>query len=224
MKRLDNGNIELTINILWAKIVKAFDGIVLEAVAAAELPGFRKGKAPRKLVEDKLRKSDLYLKAVERLLPDLYSALVKEHKLKPILSPRISLVKADEGQDWTLQALVCEAPVFELPKNWEKDLAKVDKEQRLTWLGENTSMTIPDLLSEEEANHRMAALVENITKLGLTTDGYLASKKITATDLKAGVIKDSRNDLKIEFILETVKTEKKLENRQKILEFLQSLV
>lgn len=224
MKRLDNGNIELTVNIAWAKIVKAYDGIILETVATAELPGFRKGKAPRKLVEDKLRKSDLYLKAVERLLPDLYSALVKEHKLKPILSPRISLVKADEGQDWVLQALVCEIPTFALPKDWEKQLTKIDKDQRLGWLSEKTALSIPDLLAEEEANHRMAALVENITKLGLTTDGYLASKKITATDLKAGIIKDSRNDLKMEFILETVKTEKKLENRQKVLDFLQSLV
>ncbi|MBI1919376.1 trigger factor family protein, partial [Candidatus Microgenomates bacterium] len=49
-----DGTIELTITIPAADVKKAWDQIVEETVKNTVLPGFRKGKAPKKLAEEKL--------------------------------------------------------------------------------------------------------------------------------------------------------------------------
>ena len=93
MKRLDNGNIEFVLSVPWSKIVSEYNHLVDHAVGEAELPGFRKGKAPRKDVEARLNKNEVYGKAVEKLLPEIYARQIKELSLKPILQPRIKLEK-----------------------------------------------------------------------------------------------------------------------------------
>ena len=77
---------------------------------------------------------------------------------------------------------------------------------------------------EEEANHRLARLVENLTQLGTSVDQYLSTKKLTAAELKAQLASQTRADLTTEFILLEVQTTQKLADRTKTLEFLKSLI
>jgi len=67
-------------------------------------------------------------------------------------------------------------------------------------------------------------LAENLTRLGLTVDKYLTSKKMTATDLKAKLAEEARRDLNTEFILQQVQVDQKLADRPATLAYLQSLV
>ena len=216
MKRLPNGNIELDLILTWKEISEQYEKLVLEAVANAELPGFRKGKAPRSAVEQNLNKNDLYSHAAQDLLPKLYEKALKTHKITPILYPQISLKKAKENEDWEFVAVVCEAPEIELPSEY--------KAKGLEYLDKSTTALIPEILAQEEANHRLSLLSENITKLGLTTEQYLQSKKTNAEGLRATALEEAKRDLKMEFVLEKIKTVHKLENRAKTLEYLNNLV
>lgn len=209
-----NGNLELTLTIPWSRIQKAYDSAVDEAVADAQLPGFRKGKAPRSLVEPKLDRNHTLSHALGHLLPDVYAAAVKEHDIKPLLNPEIKIVSGKEGETWTFTATTCEAPKVILPKK----LKPLDK------LIAETRVLIPDLLTAEEANHRLAALVENVTQLGMTIEQYLSTKKMTAEELKAKLAQDAKSDLVSEFILLEVQKAQKLPDRKATLEFLQKLV
>lgn len=224
MKLLPNGNIEISLVLSWVEITKQLEKLILDAVANAELPGFRKGKAPRKLVEEKLNKNELLTHAAQELLPKLYEAAIKTHKITPILYPQITLVKAKENEDWEFTATVCEAPIVDLPSDYIKSLTKETKENRLLWLDKNIQLNIPQILAEEEANHRLALLSENITKLGLSTEQYLQSKKTNAEGLRAQSLDEAKRDLKMEFVLEKIKKENKLENRAKTLDFINNLV
>lgn len=224
MKLLPNGNIEISLDLSWVEITKQLEKLILDAVANAELPGFRKGKAPRKLVEEKLNKNELLTHAAQELLPKLYEAAIKTHKITPILYPQITLVKAKENEDWEFTATVCEAPIVDLPSDYIKSLTKETKENRLLWLDKNIQLNIPQILAEEEANHRLALLSENITKLGLSTEQYLQSKKTNAEGLRAQSLDEAKRDLKMEFVLEKIKKENKLENRAKTLDFINNLV
>ena len=67
----------------------AYESVVKEAVAGAELPGFRKGKAPRNLVEPKLDRNQTLNHTLSHLIPKEYAAAVKEHSLKPLLNPKL---------------------------------------------------------------------------------------------------------------------------------------
>ena len=210
-----NGTIELTLIIPWPDIQKAYEKEVAEAVANAEIQGFRKGKAPRNLVEPKLDKSHLYSHAVQHLLPEAYAAAVKAAGLKPVLYPQVKIIKGQEDQDWEFLATTCEAPSVILPDKLSSDLAV---------LRQKSQVKVPNLLVEEEANHRLASLVENITKLGLTTEQYLTSKKLTPISLKSQISQSSRVDLETEFILLRIQNDHKLPDRKSTLDFLHKLV
>lgn len=228
--RHDNGNISLKITIPWEKIREGYEKTVLHAVSEAEIPGFRKGKAPRHMVEPKLDTSHTYSEAVQSLLPEIYAAQVKEHNLKPILYPKISIDKAEMQKDWEFTATTCETPSVTLD-NYRETIKSVKKEPQDTRLSriiealqKTVSVIIPDLLVEEEANHRLSELVENLTRMGLTTQSYLQSKKMSSEDLKAQTSTVARKDLETEFILEYIRNQEKLPDRPKTLDFLLNLI
>lgn len=230
INRLTTGTIEITLTVPWVKIQQAYEKAVEEAVASAEIKGFRKGKAPRTMVEPKLDKNHTLSHAIQHVLPDEYAAAVKEHGLKPILYPQIAVQSGKEGEDWVFTASTCEAPQVTLP-DYKSGIGKVEVKQAdqklstiLDYLVKNSKMTIPTLLIEEEANHRLNNLVENLTQLGMTTDKYLASKNLTPESLKAQMATDAKSALEVEFALMEVTRVEKLENRQKTLDFLSSLV
>lgn len=228
--RQASGTIEISLSLSWPKIQAEYEKQVQSAVANAELPGFRKGKAPRNLVEPKLDKSHLYSHAVQDLLPQAYAEVVKKYDLKPILYPRIQITQGDEGKDWQFVATTCEAPEVTL-ENYKDELKKVAAEPKDTVLSrkvekllEIAKVEIPEMLVDEEVNHRLGSLADNLTKLGLTTENYLQTKKLTAETLKAQLAEESAHDLRVEFILSFIQKSEKLADRSATLDFLTSLV
>lgn len=214
VNRLPNGSIEITFTISWTVIQKGYERELEKAVAETELPGFRKGKAPKAEVEPKLDKSKLYSHALEHLVPAEYSKTVEQEHLKPVLYPNITVKEGQEGKDWIFVASTCEAPEVVLPEALKGGI---------DWLTKNSKVILPQLIIEAEADHRVAALAENLSKLGLTVDKYLLTKKITAEDLRAETVKSAREDLNTEFILQKVQVVKSLPDRKSTLDFLTTL-
>ncbi|KKS32562.1 MAG: Trigger factor [Candidatus Amesbacteria bacterium GW2011_GWA2_42_12] len=214
VNRLPNGSVEITFTIPWISIQKGYEYEVKKAVAEAELPGFRKGKAPKSEVEAKLDKSKLYSHTLEHLVPTEYSKAVEEQHLKPVLYPSITVKEGQEGKDWIFVATTCEAPEVVLPDELKGEI---------DWLVKNSKVTLPQLIVEAEADHRIAALAENLSKLGLTVDKYLQTKKITAENLRADTLKTAQVELSIEFVLQKVQVVKSLPDRKSTLDFLTTL-
>ena len=63
------------------------------------IPGFRRGKAPRKIVEAMYGESVLYDDAINLLFPDAYEAAVKEYDLYPVDQPEFNLEEIGSGKD-----------------------------------------------------------------------------------------------------------------------------
>jgi trigger factor len=129
INRLQNGTIEIHLVLPWTEIQNSYEKEVLKAIDEIELPGFRKGKAPREMVEPKLDKDHLYSDALESILPKAYSGAIKEHSLKPLLYPHIKVVKSDPDKDWEFDALICETPEVDL-KDYQVAVKKVTKEPK----------------------------------------------------------------------------------------------
>lgn len=219
IKRLENGNIELTFTLPWEIIAKRREKLIDEAVANAEIPGFRKGKAPRKSVEDKLDKGQLLSKAVSAELPDAYTRTVDEQELKPVLYPKIQIQKGEEGKDWEILAVTCEAPDVTLP-DLSKTVGKIDMKKIM----ETATVKLSNLIIEAEANHRLTQLADNLTSLGMDVNKYLDSKKITLEDLKAKTTAEAKRDLQTEFILQKIQVGLKLKTRQETLDRMTNIV
>jgi FKBP-type peptidyl-prolyl cis-trans isomerase (trigger factor) len=229
LKKLDNGNFDLLVTIAWAEVEKAYQKELEHEVEHAELDGFRKGKAPKEMVEARLDRSKLYTKALQNILPDLYAKGVKDNALQPILYPAIQIIKGQENEDWVIKFTACEAPVVTLP-DYKKGIAglKTDKDNKmgqiLDYLAKEATVVLPEMLIDEEVSHRLSNLADNITRLGLNTEKYLASKKLTIDDHNKKVRDEALVDLKVEFALGEIQRLEKLESRQKTLDFLTSLV
>src|SRR3990170_4436661 len=102
--RQDNGSIEIKITLPWSQIKAAYQHQVDTTFSQTSLAGFRKGKAPRHLVEPRLDKSALMSQGLSELLPQAYSDIIQKEDLKPVLYPKIHLDSGQEGQDWQFTA------------------------------------------------------------------------------------------------------------------------
>lgn len=220
-----DGTIELRLTLPWDTVKKNWDIVVEEMAKNANLPGFRKGKAPRKLIEENLDKARIRDEVVRHLLPKAYSQAIQANNVKPIMDPQIHVDEAlVEGKDWEFHAITCEAPVVEL-NGYKEEVKKITAKSKIVIPGKESEAPkfeeiakvlldcvqtiIPRVLIEREVDRLLAQTLDEIKKLGMSLDQYLASTKKTAEDLRADYAVKAATDLKLEFILQKVaETEK----------------
>ncbi|WP_312831476.1 trigger factor [Sedimentibacter saalensis] len=88
----------------------------LKAKNNINVQGFRKGKAPRHIIEKKYGKSIFYDEAMDIAIQEEYPKAVAEHKLDVIDSPKVNVEKFEEGQEIVITADVEVMPEVELPE------------------------------------------------------------------------------------------------------------
>jgi len=226
LNRLEDGTIELTITIPWSKINESYQKVLTNTASETTIKGFRKGKAPLKMVEEKVTKQHLYEETLKEILPKVYLEAIKEHNLKPIVNPQITVTSLAEGKDWQIKATICEPPKAELgdykenvrkalasEKIWVpgKDGKKQPPEtetQRLDkifkTLLENTKINIPEILLQDEVNRMLSRLIDQTARLGLTVEQYLASTSKTTDQIKNEYRQQAEQTLKLELILSSI--------------------
>ncbi|MCK8607331.1 trigger factor [Apilactobacillus ozensis] len=78
------------------------------------IPGFRKGKVSRQIFNEMYGEEALYQDALNILLPEAYSAAVKEAGIEPVDQPKVDVKSLEKGQNWVLTADVTVKPEVEL--------------------------------------------------------------------------------------------------------------
>ena len=105
----------------------AFTQAYKKVVKQVSIPGFRKGKTPRFVLEQQFGKEVLYQDAVEILVTKGYYEAVREHKLEPVDNPKVDFDgEIEEGKPFVFQAEVEVLPEVELGAYKE---VKAEKEQ-----------------------------------------------------------------------------------------------
>lgn len=245
IKKLAKAETEIILHLPWEEIKNKYEEVVNKSATDAQIKGFRKGKAPKKLVEETLDKSKVYSLVVQEILPSYYETAIKDNNLKPIVNPKVSLDSAKENENWEVRILIAEKPQFSLGNYKEeivkinksaeiwvpgKDEGKKDKENdpqaiqkkkdekiqaALKWLSENIKMDFSDLIIEEEVNRRLSQLVEQTQKLGLTIEQYLVSTGKSVDQIKSEYQKEAASLWQIEFILEEISDKENLTVEEK---------
>jgi FKBP-type peptidyl-prolyl cis-trans isomerase (trigger factor) len=247
LKRQPKGAFELEITVPKEAVGKEYNAVVEAVVSETELPGFRKGKAPREKVEATLDKSKILEKVLQRLVPQAYVEAINEHRLKPILNPRVHMKSVKEGEDWVFSATASEAPEVKLG-NYRDEVKKSaageslwvpgkddpnkksepDKDQKLNKILDHliqvTAIEPSDLLIEEEANHALARLVDQTNTLGVTVEQYLSSTGKTPEGLRAEYAQSAKRNLQVEFLLNALAEAENLSvNQQEIDQMIQAI-
>ena len=239
LAKQDSGEFQITFTV-DQKTIKDYYQKALEKVSAdVTVPGFRKGKAPLNKVEKQVDTMVVSEEAVNQMLPEMYAKALHEYKLNPIVPPQVRVVSMEEGQDWQFEATACEAPEVDLKDSlkgvkgllkkseiWTPDSGKDEKaaegenqaaneekqiEKILEYLMEQTEVSLPDILIKQETDKLMAQLLDQLEKLGLNLDQYLASTGKTAEGLRESYTKRATETLKIEFILAEITVDQKIE-------------
>src|SRR5258708_15269532 len=221
IERQPDGTIKITINLPHEKIASAGNAVIDDLAKQTNVAGFRKGKAPKEMAVNKLNPEQVREEILKRLLPQAYIEAVQEHKLNPIMNPKMHVEKIEEGKDWIFFAMTCEMPTITLGKykeNVKKLTAKSkiiipgkEEENKKPTLDEimkailsDTQVQIPAIFVEQEADRLLSQLLNDIKRLGLSLDQYLASTNRKPEDLRTEYAKRAEEDIKLEFVLQKI--------------------
>jgi len=130
IKKLPKSKMEFSITISWADWEKHLDLAAEEASREIKIPGFRPGKAPRKMVEQKVGLGTLLNGAAERAVQKSYADFVKKEKLEIISRPEIKIKEIVEGKDLEYTASVAVMPEVKINEKYKKEIAKINKDYK----------------------------------------------------------------------------------------------
>lgn len=96
----------LNVELDWDEVEKASERAYRKIAKQYNVPGFRKGKAPRSMLERMLGKDAIYQEGIEDLIDESYRQAIREHDLKPIAQPSVEASPIEYGQPYTFTARV----------------------------------------------------------------------------------------------------------------------
>jgi len=89
-----------------------------------KIKGFYPDKAHPNMVETQTDQSKMYAHILDRVLSPAYSEVIHDHKLVPLIEPRVTSKSMEEGQDWQMTVEVAIAPEYTLGE-YTKSLKKI---------------------------------------------------------------------------------------------------
>ena len=126
VEKLENSQVKIEITIEAEKFEEAMQKAFFRNAKHFAVPGFRKGKAPRNIVEKHYGESVLYEEAFNIAAPDVYDEVIKENNIEAVASPEIDITQIGSGKDLVFTAVVTVKPEIKLGKYKGLKVAKKD--------------------------------------------------------------------------------------------------
>lgn len=237
-KKLSKNTYEFEVTVTSDQIKTEYEKAFNELRADFSFEGFRKGKVPVDIAKKHLSKNLIYERIIRNMLPKIYEEIVKKENLRPIISPKINILEAQENKDWKLKITTAGKPTVQLGNYKEivkkakgeenkadiwvpgkekkpEEETKETKDHRLldkilAAILRDVKVEISDLLIEEEMNQKLSRLLDDIQKIGLTVDAYLKSRNTTIEKLKEQVKREIVDTFALEFILMEIAEQEKI--------------
>ncbi len=174
VEKLEKSMAKLTITVEAAKFDAAVDSAYQKNKGKIALPGFRKGKAPRAMIEKMYGTGVFFEDAANELIPEAYETAAKESELEIVAQPEIEVTQMEKGTDFIFTATVAIKPEVTLGDykgiEVEKKEAEVNEEE-----------ITAEIDKAREANSRLITIEDRATEDGDTViidfDGYVDGKQ-----------------------------------------------
>ena len=115
------------------------------------MPGFRKGKVPRPIFEQRFGVEALYQDAVDILLPEAYGEAIEETEINPVAQPEVNVTQIEKGKDFIFEATVTVEPEVKLG---DYNGLEIEKQE--------TDLSDEEL--QESIDHSLSHLAEMVVK------------------------------------------------------------
>lgn len=233
LTRSEDGTITIKITIPWSDVEEERGKVVDNLVKQVQIPGFRKGTAPKKIAQEHLKKELIQEEVLKSVLGRAYNEAIKAESLTPIVTPKIHVETFEDGTDLTFSAELCEAPEVTLA-DYKKAVAEVTAKSKIVIPGKEPSkpsldqileavlstakVIIPKVLYEHEANRLLSQTLDELKSLGLSLEQYLSSRGKNPEEMRADYEEKAKKDLALEFILRKIADTEKITVQEKDIE------
>ncbi len=169
VEQLSDTRVKLTVNVPFEDLGTEIDQAYAAIAQQVNVPGFRKGKAPRQLIDARFGRGPILEQVVNDMLPTRYERACQENELTVLGQPEIDITKIEDGEFVEFTAEVDVRPEIEVP-----DFAEIE-------------VTVPALKVDEEAvEEELTQLRERFGELK-DTNRKLKTGDFAVIDLKATV-------------------------------------
>ena len=161
VEKLEKNTAKLTIEVSAEDLDKAMEKAYQKQKSRISLPGFRKGKAPRKMIEQMYGKGVFLEDAVNALIPEHYSKALAECELEIVSQPTIDITQAEPGKAFIFTAEVAVKPEVTLGDYKGVEVPKTE----ITVTDEDVEA---ELKKEQEKNSRTITVEDRAAQNGDT--------------------------------------------------------
>ena len=184
VEKLPTSEAVLEVDLTWDELEKASDKAYRKLVQKVDVQGFRRGKAPRSLLERKLGKEYIYQEGLDDLISETYRNAVKEHELVPLAKPEV------------------EAPVFEIGQPYHFSLkvpvitpVELGDYSSLHFEREEADVTSEEVEQELESLRNRQATWHEVERPADYGDRVTVDLKLTIEDKTISDLKDNPFEL-----------------------------
>jgi trigger factor len=206
IQKLPKSQLEIKFEVSAEELKPFLEKAVLHLGDEVQIEGFRKGKAPKEVIEGKLGKEAIFQHATEDCIRESYVQAIKENNLEPLGQPDIEILKIAPDNPLEFKARIYTIPEINLPdykgvvsqiKRKEIEVTKEEidrlkkqketqekerlRDELLEKISDKTKIEIPAVLIESEKQRMIEGLKQQVSQmLGMSYDDYL--KKINKTE------------------------------------------
>ncbi|NLJ25778.1 MAG: trigger factor [Firmicutes bacterium] len=106
VEKLGKNQVALEVEVAEERVEKALDEASRKVARQVRIPGFRPGRAPRRVIEMRLGPEVLYQEALEELVPEAYVQALRDNDLTPIDNPDFDILEMEVGRPLRFKATV----------------------------------------------------------------------------------------------------------------------
>jgi len=238
-KKLPKNTLQIDVTIPAKDVKVSVEEVIDLAVKNTEVPGFRKGNAPREKVMEQLDEAKVNGEAINKLIQRYVPQTLKEHHVTAVSNPKVEIVEFEKDKDFKFAIKIAVKPevkigeykkeLKEFYKEKVKEVKKINEERLkqgekleephihlgpaevLEVLMKVGKVEISELLTEEEVSRMMARLIDQTKAVGITIQQYLESQGKSIDDIREEYSKIAEENIKAEFILSQLVENLKIE-------------
>jgi trigger factor len=140
VEKLGPSRVKLTIEIPFVDLQPHLEKAYADIASSVTIPGFRKGKVPALVIDQRFGRGAVLQEAINSILPSAYEAAINEAKVAPLADPDIDITKLEDGDLIEFTAEVDIRPEFTVPDFAELSATVETKKSAVDEVAERVEM------------------------------------------------------------------------------------